>query len=97
MQTLESLILAEAVLAFSMTTFLPNITAVVNISDCTSNTATDLTRGRLIPPVLSFNLYKISVTNSGFYDDKEALEDSLHPPYQESCIPLGKGVTISFL
>ncbi|XP_012579845.1 PREDICTED: acyl-coenzyme A thioesterase 1-like [Condylura cristata] len=79
-----------AELAVSMASFLPNIGAVVSINGCISNTATALTCGRVILPGLPFNLDKISVTESGVYDVKEALEDPLNPAYQESRIPLEK-------
>ncbi|XP_054423581.1 acyl-coenzyme A thioesterase 1-like [Pteronotus mesoamericanus] len=79
-----------AELAVSMASFLPNIAAVVSINGCISNTATALTCGGLILPGLPFNLDKISATDSGVYDIKEALEDPLDPAYRESRIPLEK-------
>ncbi|ELV09878.1 Acyl-coenzyme A thioesterase 1 [Tupaia chinensis] len=79
-----------AELAFSMASFLPSIAAVVSINGCVSNTATTLTCGRVILPGLPLNLDKISATDSGVYDVKEALEDPLDPAYQESRIPLEK-------
>lgn len=87
----------RAELAISKASFLPNLAAVVSINGCISNTVTTLTYGRLILPGLLFNLNKISATDSGVYDVKEALEDPLDPAYQDSCSPLEKATAYFLL